>query len=502
LWGSHCGSSLLQTYEEIVNLFNIEHKIVRLVTDSISSNNISAFKDLIIPGFEQYFIEDDDNEITEEDSDVEISEGTYSDEYDDPENVSFVTSSSTRTEPRHEEFIESSFRNLLENKEVFRIPCFAHTIQLVVKDGLKEAKSISSSLEKVSAIAKLSHTSNKFAEKLELMKVSIPRAVITRWNSQFLTVERILAIPTFKLNEILVQLKQKHLCLSTRDLDVLNEFISVLTLLAEVTTKTQQQNFPSISLIAPSILAIYFDLKNEKNNVHYTTMLCNALLSSLLSRFGGLLEQLEINVNETGVDFIKSKHFYDLYKDPVFLFTPFLDGMFKLDWIDKSSLCNLAKERVCEKIKQLVLDKCVVMEHANQTSVANSETEVTEEKQKSNVQTPNTPGLKRKCLFSNIQNNQKNLKKEVVDQYKCIKEEIARYINDNDCETMILLRSTTSISYEMLSKLAIKYLCIPATSAAVERIFSQSGFIFRSHRSRMSRKTLQQLTMLKCNSEI
>ncbi len=52
------------------------------------------------------------------------------------------------------------------------------------------------------------------------------------------------------------------------------------------------------------------------------------------------------------------------------------------------------------------------------------------------------------------------------------------------------------------SKLATKYLCIPATSAAVERIFSQIGFIFRSHRARMSRKTLQQLTLLKCNSEI
>jgi hypothetical protein len=100
--------------------------------------------------------------------------------------------------------------------------------------------------------------------------------------------------------------------LNSHDLVVLNEFIALLSLLAEVTTTTQQQNSPSISLIAPSILALYFDLKSEKNNVHYTTTLCDALLSSLLSRFGGLLEQLEINLNETGVDFKINKKFDDL----------------------------------------------------------------------------------------------------------------------------------------------------------------------------------------------
>jgi hypothetical protein len=108
-------------------------------------------------------------------------------------------------------------------------------------------------------------------------------------------VERILSIPTFTLNEILVQLKYKHLCFNSHDLVVLNEFISLLSLLAEVTTATQQENSPSISLVGPSILAIYSDLKIEKNNIHYTTKLCDALLSSLLARFGGLLEQLGIN---------------------------------------------------------------------------------------------------------------------------------------------------------------------------------------------------------------
>ena len=301
-------------------------------------------KSLFIPGFESYFIQDD-GDTTEEDSDIEFNDGAYSDEYDEPENIS-MASNPTTAELTQEDIIENSFRNLLVDNEVFRIPCFAHSIQLIVKDGLKEAKSILSSLEKVSAIAKLSHTNIKFAEKLELMKVSIPRAIVTRWNSQFLMVERILTIPTLTLNEILMQLKYKHLCFNSHDLDVLNELVCLLSLFAEVTTTTQQENSPSISLVAPSILAIFSDLRKEKNNIRHTGKLCDALLSSLLSRFGGLLKQLEIDLNETGVDFEENKRFYDLYKDPVFVFTPFLDGMFKLDWINKSSLSDLEKERV------------------------------------------------------------------------------------------------------------------------------------------------------------
>ena len=507
MWGSHSGSSLLQQYQNIVDAFGIKDKVIRLVTDS-SSNNISAFKNLVIPGFEQYFLKDDDDEITDEDHNVVYNDDMWSDEYDELENISSTTASATTDETIEEDLIRDSFRNLLNNDEVFRIPCFAHCIQLVVKDGLNQTKSILSSLEKVSAIAKLSHTCTKFAEKLELMKLSIPRAVITRWNSQFLLVERILAIPSIELNEVLIQLKYKNLCLNSRDYAVLNEFIALLSLLAEVTTKTQQENSPSISLVAPSILAIYFDLKNEKNNVQYTTSLCDALLSSLLSRFGGLLETFEINLNETGVEFKINNKFYDLYKDPVFIFSPFLDGMFKLNWINDSPLPDAVKERICNKIKQLILDQSVLIEYVHCNSVP-IDTQPVQEKQQEQQpqqmqsgQAPSTPGFKRKCLFSSMQNDSKLRKNNPVDQYKLVPHEIARYLNSNDSDSMMLLRSTASVLYKTLSKLAVKYLCIPVTSASVERIFSQSGFIFRSHRARMSRKTLQQLTLLKCNSHI
>ncbi|CAF1563493.1 unnamed protein product, partial [Adineta steineri] len=76
---------------------------------------------------------------------------------------------------------------------------------------------------------------------------------VTRWNSQFLTVSKVVDIPNTLLNE---RTKKTELLLSTKDLAVLREFVSIVTLFAEATTRTQAEQSISISLVGPSILAI------------------------------------------------------------------------------------------------------------------------------------------------------------------------------------------------------------------------------------------------------
>ncbi len=51
----------------------------------------------------------------------------------------------------------------------------------------------------------------------------------------------------------------------------------------------------------------------------------------------------------------------------------------------------------------------------------------------------------------------------------------------------------------MLSKLARKYLCIPATSVPLERVFSTSGHILTPQRSRLSSEHVNMLTFLHFN---
>lgn len=59
-----------------------------------------------------------------------------------------------------------------------------------------------------------------------------------------------------------------------------------------------------------------------------------------------------------------------------------------------------------------------------------------------------------------------------------------------------------SPQYSSLAPLFSRVFCVPASSAPVERIFSQSGLIMRPHRAKMSDTLLETLVFLKCNSNL
>ena len=109
---------------------------------------------------------------------------------------------------------------------------------------------------------------------------------------------------------------------------MLNEFLSLLTLFADAATMTQSENVPSLSIVTPTISAIYYDLFNEQSTVVHTSVLCSALLTSLVYQFGDIWEQLGV----------------DLYRDGIFLYAPFRDARFKLHWIVESSLPLVTKK--------------------------------------------------------------------------------------------------------------------------------------------------------------
>jgi hypothetical protein len=299
-------------YDRVATTFSIGKKLVRLITDN-ASNNLSAFGDLVIPGFESYFVCEDDSEENDDIDEINlnVSEGHCpdDDDYD----------------------VRSDFE---KQEELLRLPCFIHTLQLVVKDGLKETRCTRSAMAKVAEIAKLSHKSIPVAEKLQEFKLTIPLAVITRWNSQFITVSKVLDVPNVLLNDILTEQKKTELIFTMKDLGILREFISVFTLFAEATTRTQAEQSVSISLVAPSILEIYYDLENELKLCKYTGSLCSTLINSLKERFGGLLINLEIPVD----DQIKRRNTFELFSDDLFLISSFLDGQFRLRWILQSNL--------------------------------------------------------------------------------------------------------------------------------------------------------------------
>ena len=63
-------------------------------------------------------------------------------------------------------------------------------------------------------------------------------------------------------------------------------------------------------------------------------------------------------------------------------------------------------------------------------------------------------------------------------------------------------KNDSSLKYPALKSLTMRVLCVPATSAPVERVFSQGSIIVRPHRNRLSPEKIQALMFLKCNDHI
>ncbi|CAF1078089.1 unnamed protein product, partial [Didymodactylos carnosus] len=187
-------------------------------------------------------------------------------------------------------------------------------------------KDKSEKITKVAAIAKFSHKSSIFADRLENIKLSIPTANETRWNSQFYTLKAVYNIPHSELNMILNDLKKPELILSSTDKTVLTGFIQLLELFEEATMDAQSENHATISCVAPCILSVVHSLNSKKCD-HLENMRVSLLLS-MKARFSGLLRQFAIDVPNDR--YVMAERF----ADPIFLLTPTLDVRFKLHWLN------------------------------------------------------------------------------------------------------------------------------------------------------------------------
>jgi len=99
----------------------------------------------------------------------------------------------------------------------------------------------------------------------------------------------------------------------------------------------------------------------------------------------------------------------------------------------------------------------------------------------------------RTTLFANY-NNRGALKSPEA----CLESQLTKYlevINGSDFSRDICISS----EYKCLRPLFSNFFSVPATSAPVERVFSQSGLIMKPHRAKMGDNLLESLVYLKCN---
>ena len=262
-----------------------------------------------------------------------------------------------------------------EGSPEIRLSCFLHSLQLCVRDGLKDASYMSKTLDKCRALAKVSHKSTKIADILDDLNKYISRANVTRWNSEYMLVKSILSIGKVGLESIASSM-DNPIKFSNNDLTILQEAIEILEPFNEISIKCQSETIVTVSLVVPAIVHLIVHLRDVQGSLKFCTKLVQQLKLSIEKRFAGVVNRL----NQTTVD--ES----DPFNDPIYFMAPVLDPSFRFFWLQDLKLAVNVENRLKQSVIQLILEE--VNKDAKSSSTKSSDNE-----------TCSPPKSKKKKLF-------------------------------------------------------------------------------------------------------
>ena len=401
--GSHTGEKTLEQFQETLVHFNISEKFTHVITDN-AANMVKAFT---LPGMEALAEQPDEDEVQDEDDITVVS--TEELDYLPPQ----------------------------------RSPCFAHTLQLVVKDGLEQAGSLKQVIAKVSKLVSHCRKSTISNELLE-GHTKLQLANATRWNSQLTMLQSLLRIPA----DVLAKIQDNaSISLTAYELKLISELVEILQPFQIATDLVQGDKVVTASFVISTVKGLRATLADLRAT--YNSKLVATLQSSLEKR----LAQFE-----------DTEHFK---------FAVMLDPRFKLDWCSNEEHQTM-KDLLTSKYKALAPDSTPADECQ-------------------------PPPVKRSKLFSFM-----NTRAPTPATQQPENTEVSTYLSlpcIGDDEDPLAFWKQQKDTMPVLSTLACKYLCIPASSAPVERIFSVAGKVFRPERCHLSDTRFQELMFVHCNSK-
>ena len=404
--GRHTSENIRHYYEETLACYGIADKISCVVTDN-ASNMVKTFVNL--PGYTKMVRDTDSSDDEDGDCDDNSIEDIDKDIHD--------------CLPLH-------------------LPCFAHTLQLVIRDGLKEAgQHLKTVISKAASIVGSIRKSIHATEILENEK-RVQAQNLTRWNSQIIMIRSILNVPESKLQELELSIK-----LTAYERKILRELCEILGPFEEATQLIQQQNSVTGSLPIPVTEELQQKLLSLSSK--FSCKLVTTLKESLKKRMTQYQENEHLSIATA------------------------LDPRFKIQW------CRSESEQA--NIESLL---AATAEHVSM-----------------NVESDISPPSKQArtgfftILGGTSRKHHTSQKGAKIPQYLSepvldIEDDPLKFWKDNEAE------------YPRLAKLANKYLAIQASSAAVERLFSIGGKVFRPDRCRLKDETFERLMMIRCNNEV
>ncbi len=287
----HTGDMIAETIRSALRKWNIDNDRVLLIITDNGANMVKARKLLGLLAQK-----DKEQAVNEEaDSDQNEAEGSSSDnEVDNVATALYGAEGNVndRLDSESDSEIDETEENVEDETEEFELndvifaemqsmSCLAHTIQLVVKDGLKDA-GVQKFLSKIRSLVRKVRSSSVGTERLiqKSYKVLIIDCA-TRWSSTLYMLRRF-----HELKEHVSELfaENKWDCLLASEWGRLEKLKNMLQPFADYTNLLQTDT-QALSNIIPAILELQLHLSDTPNDATATR-----LLASLQSRCNYLLD--------------------------------------------------------------------------------------------------------------------------------------------------------------------------------------------------------------------
>ncbi|XP_076132064.1 zinc finger BED domain-containing protein 4 [Alosa pseudoharengus] len=426
LTGHHIPQRVLSEFDEISHAHGVAGKVFRVVADPSPCDTRPPFR---LPGFSLHCNGEEEEEEEDDSSDDDTGGSDGKD--------TVVAGEET----------DNSLGQCLGR---CRIDCFARSLGLCVREGLRSSTQISIALTKAAcfynyvittvAPEKLGQVFGSGATPAGTAQAPVGPAD-RHWNVQLKTVRRMLESVDF-LEDII---DRQDLALGASEKALLRELVEVLEPFEEATDMVQLDKHVSISLALPCVLGLRKHL--SETTARHCTGVVVGLAQALDRRLAGILE------------------------DPLYVTATTLDPQFKLSWSSD-----------VDWHKQVLLEEMAKHTQAAATPEPGPEAQ---------------PSPSKRCkLFSFI-------KQRPTTQAKSVEQELAAYLHEEPTdEEPLHYWKRKSIDFPLLSQVAKKVFTVPATTTSVERIFSTIGKALRPERCRLLPKNLETLIYLKANYRI
>ena len=344
------------------------------------------------------------------------------------------------------------------------LPCFAHTINLIVSNSLDEVPEVASLIQSCKNIVSFFHKSTKATDKLKIIQNRLNieqhkliQHVDTRWNSVFYMLERLLEQEE-AVRTTLCLLDRSQLNISTDKIEIIRELVEILRPFEAVTREMSAELYISISKIIPLSRAL------QRLTVVYT------------GASGDLSHRLTVNMR---------RRFLNMEGNILLAGSTLLDPRFKkLAFSDQGAADKAARSIAGEAaaFTQSSLSSCgqEVVEETLQVGNSGSGESLWQfldqrVAESSSRRLPNTEAISEIQQYLRIHNINR-------------KEDPLKWWKDN---TMV---------FPTIQKVVTKYLVILATSVPSERLFSKAGELVSAKRSRLKPQHINMFLFLnKCH---